>query len=59
MKKTKTKVGKFYQIGGKHAIKADRVLLIETNEAVKEHAKIDSLPKVLKEKLEKKGKKGD
>ena len=44
----KTKVGKYYQIGDKHSIKADKVFRIETNQEVTEHDKIDSLPEKLK-----------
>jgi len=50
MSKLKTKVGKYYQIGDKHVLKADKAYQIESNEVIKEHSKIDTLPTKLKEK---------
>lgn len=46
--KIETKIGKYYQIGDKHSIKADKVLRIETNMEVTEHDKVDSFPEKLK-----------
>ena len=49
--KIETKIGKYYQIGGKHSIKADKVFRIETNFEVVEHDAIDSLPEKLRVKV--------
>ena len=49
--KIETKVGKYYQIGDKHTIKADKVLMIETNQEITEHDAMDSLPEKLKGKI--------
>jgi len=46
----KTKIGKYYQIGDKYVLKADKAYQIESNEVVKEHTKVDTLPEALKEK---------
>lgn len=50
MNKVKTKVGKYYQIGDNHAKKAERKLLIETNEEVTERT-LSTLPKKLRDKF--------
>lgn len=46
----KIKIGKYYQIGDKHAIKTDKVLRIETKLEVFEHDAVDSLSTDLKTK---------
>jgi hypothetical protein len=49
--KIETKIGKYYQIGDKHSIKADKILRIETDQEVIEHDIKDSLPEKLKVKI--------
>jgi hypothetical protein len=48
--KVSAKVGKYYQIGDNHSLKADKALRIETAYEVTEHDKIDTLPAKLKDK---------
>ena len=48
--KIETKVGKYYQIGDKHSLKADKVLKIESKLEVIEHDGVDSLPEKLRGK---------
>lgn len=55
--KAKVTVGKYYQIGETHSLKADKKYLIETKEEVTEHDGIDTFPVELKARQVKKDKK--
>ena len=48
LKTDKVTIGKYYQIGEKHSLKADKVYRIETNDVVMEHDKEETLTKKIK-----------